>query len=483
MKENDILAKEHFDFGIHLVSAGDLEHGILAFCKAIELKPEYSQAYNNLGLVFLQKNQLPEAEAFFQRALQLAPEDFHIYHNIGLLLLEKKHYIEAKYYFEQSIQLCPGLAEGYNHLGIAHEELNEDDEAEAAYRKALTLNALYAEAYYNLGNLLKTDKRLAEAEALYKKALTVKSNFQQAQFALSSLYLLQGRFDEGWAKYDEFRIQSFSKKPDSIPCWQGEDLSGQSILLFYEQGFGDTIQFVRYVREVAEQAAKTTVWLQQPLASLFGYVFPQVKIYCNSKAPTDQYDVACAIPSLPRLLKATEENLSGEPYIKPLPQVVKHWQKKLQVKVSSQNQRIGLVWSGNPAHHNDHNRSIPLNLFQELFALPHIAWISLQVGDRAQEAQEFSSNLLDFSAELTDFAQTSGLIHHLDLVISVDSAVAHLAGAMGKRTWLLLPFDPDWRWQQERCDSPWYDSIRLFRQKSKGNWQDVIQKVKNELTI
>lgn len=482
MTKEYVTAKQHFDFGVYLVSTGDLEHSIVAFCKAIELNPEYSEAYNNLGLIFLQKEQLPEAEAFFQRALELEPEDFHIYHNIGLLFLEKKQYTDAKYYFEQSIQLYPDSAEGYNHLGIAFEGLTEEEKAEDAYRKASKLNPSYAEAYYNLGDLLKTKQRLPEAEAFYQEALRLKPNFQQAQFALSSLYLLQGRFEEGWSQYDELRMQSLSKKPEAIPAWQGEDLGGHSILLFYEQGFGDTIQFIRYVKEVAEQGVETTIWIQRPLAALIHHAFPQVKIYCSKTAPVESYDFACSIPSLPKLFKASERNISGKPYLKPSFQWSAQWKSKLREKLSSQEQRIGLVWAGNPKHHNDHNRSIPLNLFQELLALPQITWISLQVGERAQEAQQFSQQLFDFSAELTDFAQTSGLIDNLDLVISVDSAVAHLAGAMGKRTWLLLPFDPDWRWQLDRCNSPWYDSIRLFRQTSKGNWQEVIQKVKDELT-
>lgn len=365
-------------------------------------------------------------------------------------------------------------------------DLGKIDIAENFFYRAIRVQPHYAAPYHNLGVLFTNLNRLEEAETCFCTALTLKPNDVQTEFSLATLYLLQGEYKKGWEKYDASRMVQHRRMQPSIPRWNGEDLQGKKIALYYEQGFGDTLQFVRYAALVAQLAAYTVLWVQVPLQRLLQTSFPALEeihgIENVNTIPPDDFDFSCPMPSLPLLFHTSAQTIpQSVPYITVSPDLIAKWERIVKAAHPHGNYRVGIVWAGNPDHHNDHNRSMELADLADLFTLDRVQWISLQLGAKVRELDAYAGTIYDYHTELTDFAETAGLMTQLDLIITVDTAVAHLAGAMGKRTWVLLPFAPDWRWQLEREDSPWYPSVRLFRQQEPGIWKDVIDKVQLSL--
>lgn len=476
----EITAKEYFDCGNELVRQKKISEAMIAFGHAIKEDSAYAEAYNNLGMLFRMRHELPEAEALLQRAIELEPKDAVSYSNLGLIYLDLYQLEKAELCLREAIRLRPKCAEFYNNLGLVYDEANNIKDAEAAYHEAIELKVTYKEAYYNLGILLKSVQRLYEAEIYLKKAVELSKGRSQALLALATLYLLQGRYKVAWELYDTFRLSKIKKRLGDVRLWQGEDLTGRRILLFYEQGFGDTLQFVRYVNKVSDLAAQVVLWVQPPLKKLFSYSFPSILIYDGDNLPMEQYDFTLPLMSLPKIFHTTEADIPGEvPYLRISEALAQKWRRKT-LAASAGLLKVGLVWAGNPQHANDRNRSMPFELFKEILTVPGIAWFSLQAGKRVKDLQGIAE-VMDYSAELTDFYQTAGLVKNLDLIISVDTAVAHLAGALGKETFILQPYYPDWRWQLDRTDSPWYPTVQLIRQEARGAWPGVIRKVIEEL--
>lgn len=468
--------------GVEFARKGDLRQAERAFRAAIKVNPDYARAHSHLGHILNQVGRTGEAEAYLCESIRLDPGLPDAYNNLGLLLLDANRLEEAEACLRKAISLDPDSAVLYNNLGLVLEDAGDRCEAEKLYRQAIGLKDDYSDAYYNLANFLKREKRLDEAECCYHRALKLQPKFPLARFALSTLYLLRGQFDNGWKSYNELRMMKARDQLDNIPYWRGESLAGRSILLFHEQGLGDTLQFVRYASKVVAAAAKTVLWVQKPLQRLITTSFPGLSVYAGEARPEGSFDFSCPLPDLPMLFDATEKTIPRTaPYLQAATEIADNWQAILRESGDTRLYRVGIVWAGNPKHHNDRNRSIPFSIFSSLFTTDGIGWVSLQVGSQAEAIREKRLNIADFSGKLTDFAETAGLIKNLDLVITVDSSVAHLAGALGKRTWILLPFAPDWRWQLEREDCPWYPSVRLFRQSQPKDWPEVLQRVKKAL--
>lgn len=474
-----MMATMLLNLGVSLANKGDLQQAEAAFCQAIRLNPNYAKAYNNLGLILQKTNRFDKAEACLLRAIELAPDSPDTYNNLSLVFMDTARLDEAEACLRQAIKLNPNVPEIHNNLGLVLVDQNRLQEAETAYRRAIRLKPDYPDAHYNLGNLFKNTKRLDEAEREYRYALKLRPGFDTALFALSTLYLLKGQFEKGWENYNKLRMKKH-RQPD-ICRWRGEDLTGRRILLFHEQGFGDTIQFARYVQKVSELASETVLWVQKPLQRLMASSYTALTVHTGKELPAEPYDFACPLPDLPMIFNSSEKTIPKIiPYIDVSTDISQTWKNTLN-NMCGNGYRIGIVWAGNPKHHNDRNRSIPYAVFRDLFDISNVIWVSLQVGSRAEDLAKTSDKVLDLSQSLSDFAETAGAIANLDLIITVDSAVAHLAGAMGKETWVLLPFAPDWRWQLDRKDSPWYPTMRLFRQNKAGNWQEVLKKVKTAL--
>ena len=432
------------------------------------------------GLNLAHGGKIREAAIYFCQAVKEEPHNPELYQRLGELLVALEEWDHAQACFRQLLALAPEHAEAYNYMGVILKRKEYLAEAEACYREAVELKPDYAEAFHNMGNCLLRQEKYAEAEAAYLKAVELQPDLLKARFSLGIYYLLMGQREKGWKWYDA-RLDWKDSFHMDIPIWQGESLAGRRILLFYEQGFGDMLHCLRYVPKIVRQALEVTVWIQEPLARLLKEMKPAYKV-CTSNRQLDaaQFDFACSIFSLPAKLPSLE---AAVPYLWAAPKNREAWYKKL-ASVAKGRLKVGVVWAGNPEHSNDENRSSSFAEFRRLFAIPGVLWVNLQVGEEQKRFEEISDaeRLFDTAGELTDFAETAGVIANLDLVIAVDTAVAHLAGAMGKPTWLLVPYHPEWRWELKREDCFWYPTMRLFRQTVQGDWQEVLQRVAVALT-
>lgn len=475
-------ATQYIHQGNALAAQGQLDEAIFCFCQAIQLAPACGRAYNNLGVLLRQQQKLQEAESCFLRVLELEPQDTVAYNNLALTYLDMERLADAHYCLMQALELNPDQAETHQHLGLVHEALENFSLAEEAYHQALQIRPHYRDAYFNLGTLLKKQNRNAEASQLLEKALGLAPQEEDTLFALATLRLLEGNYKEGWLLYEQSRRRSLRRLAGKFPLWQGEDLAGRRLLLRFEQGLGDTLQFLRYVPHLQQYASQIGLWLQPSLAPLAASSFPDIPLYTKAPPPTCSYDFICSLLSLPYWLDiCPETDLVTPPYLSPSPDRLEHWGQLLSAKAGNK-RTIGIVWAGNPKHPNDCNRSLSFDHFHSLLTLPNVCWVSLQLGDRVADVEHAPTPIFNPTAELTDWQETAALVYHLDLVITVDTAVAHLAGAMGKTTWLLLPFSPDWRWQVTGSVTPWYPSLHLFRQTSYGSWQEVFTELLHRLS-
>jgi tetratricopeptide (TPR) repeat protein len=354
-------------------------------------------------------------------------------------------------------------------------DLDDGTAAEAHMRQAIALQPNLAEAHASLGFLLTGRGDLAAAVSACQSAIDLQPDFAVAHWNQGIAYLLAGQMAEGWAQY-EWRKRRFPAAFDAPPAgpeWDGSPLAGRTLLVLAEQGFGDTIQLCRYLPPLVAEGAQVVLECAPKLMGLLRCL-PGVTL-TPPRAARPPYDVWADQMSLPRLFGTTLETIpSAHPYLHADAGRSAAWAKRLPAGL-----RIGLVWAGNPAHSNDRRRSIPVAALGPLFAAASGVFVSLQVGPSAAIAPQFG--LADNAAALPDFGETAALIAGLDLVITVDTAVAHLAGALGVPSWVMLPHAPDWRWLLHRDDSPWYPSLRLFRQDRPGDWPGVIARVAKAL--
>jgi Flp pilus assembly protein TadD len=471
------------NYGLELANKGNLKEAAEAILEAIKLKPDFPEAYNNLGMIFISANCVEAAEQSLRLAIKLRPNFSEPYNNLGVILQKSKRLDEAEIYFRRAVELNPNNAEVYKNLGAVLYETNRRDEAVNCFRLAINLNANCIDAHYYLGMVMLQANRLEEAEVYFRQVLALKPDHTKVEFNLGLLYLLDEQYEKGWEKYEARCKMPGTPRPE-VRRWQGEDLTGHKILLYHEQGLGDTIHFFRYAEKVAELAGETIVWVQKPLERLLAACETNFIVRSGDNIPLSEYnfDFACPLLSLPLMFNTSRETIPHKiPYIFPQQNIAAKWSKILDKIDGGELYRIGVVWSGNPKYVNDRNRSIPLDILGTLFTTFEVSWISLQLGRQVEALRGMSCNVADISGELTDFAETAGAIANIDLVITVDTAVAHLSGSMGKDTWLLLPFSPDWRWQLDREDCPWYSTLRLFRQRSAGDWLEVLDKIKVSL--
>jgi tetratricopeptide (TPR) repeat protein len=478
-------ADSYSNLAVALRDQGKLDEAIAAGFRAVDIKPDHAKGYCNLGVALLDRGELDEAIAAFQRAISIKPDYAEAHSNLGIALRDQGKFEEAIAAGRRAIGIKPDYAEGYCNLGVALRDRGQLDEAIAAYHRAIGIKPNLAEAHNNLGVALRDHRRLDEAIASYGKALAIKPDYVDAHFGRGLACLLTGNFADGWREYEwrwETKEQCFQKRGFAQPLWLGkEPLAGRTILLYGEQGLGDTLMAVRYAPRVAETGAKVILEVPASLKSLVTQIRGITQIVPQGE-DLPAFDMHCPLMSLPLAFDTTLRTIPAEvPYLLAPQDRVVYWQHRLG---DDHGTRIGIVWSGNQRHKDDHNRSIPL---QSLAALqfPHVQLVSLQTELRGPD-RELLSQYLDirhFGPELTSFAETAALVSLMDLIISVDTSVAHLAGAMAKPVWILLPFLPDWRWLLDREDSPWYPTARLFRQPAHGDWDSVIARVREEILI
>ena len=450
--------------------------------RALAVRPNSAWAHSNLGLALRALKRPGEAVASFERALALSPGDIDVLNNLSSTLFELKHYADALAASERALAIKPDCAEGFNNRGNALQEIGRLAQALASYDAALAISPDFAEAWHNRGGALQALNRHREAVASYERALALRGDYADAHWNESLARLCLGDFATGFTKY-EWRWRTSDADPARRalpqPLWLGEEaLQGKSILLHAEQGVGDCLQFVRYAPMVAGRGATVVLAVHRELKSLLAGSAEAVFAEGETLPPCD---LRCPLGSLPHAFRTTLATIPADvPYLRADAARTARWKTRL---AASRSLRVGLAWAGNPAHKNDARRSIPFARVAPLLEIPDVQYVSLQkeLREADREALRSTPHVINFAAELVDFAETAAVVANLDLIITVDTALAHLAGAMSKPTWILLPFSPDWRWLLDREDSPWYPTARLFRQSQIDDWPNVIARVAAEL--
>ncbi|TYL82426.1 tetratricopeptide repeat protein [Bradyrhizobium rifense] len=480
LRQRPDFAEAHCNLGavlFDLAAFGECER---CYREALRLNPGFAEAHNNLGGLLIKLRRLDEAEVNLREACKLRPNFPEALNNLGDLLRLRGRPEEAEACCREALRLKPDYVPAQLILGNALREAGRFHEAEPCYRAALDRNPAWPEARNNLGTLLYDLGRVEEAIQSLRTAVSQRPDYADAHFNLGITLLLAGQFDEGWREY-EWRWKQEMKKPHlrgfSQPLWDGGDIGDRVLLLHAEQGLGDTLQFCRFVPAIAA-GRRVVLEVQRPLLPLLTGLpgFERV-VACGDPLPS--FDLHCPLLSLTRVLGTTLDTIPREAsYLRADPQRVAAWRERVG---QLDGMRVGLVWAGNQTMSGDRRRSIPLERFSELADLPGVSFVSLQKGPGASQSPPQGLSLHDWTDDLHDFGETAALIEALDLVISVDTGVAHLAGALGRPVWLLNRFDRCWRWLLNRDDSPWYPSLRQFRQIQPGDWTSVLRNVRAEL--
>jgi Flp pilus assembly protein TadD len=471
-----MTAHEHNAEGVSLARQGRTAEALEAFKTAIALQPNFAEAHYNLGKALKDSGKLPDSADSFRQAVQLAPNSGAAWQNLGNVLQELKQPDQAIDAYRHVLSLEPDNPGAHGMLARLLHQTGQIEAALPHFRALALLVPNNPEPPHALGVALHDLGRLDEAAAAYRAALALEPNHSHASYALGLIHLAQGDFETGWKLYESRRRVSGPRAVRDFPqpTWDGSPLKGQTILLHAEQGLGDSLQFIRYAPLVTARGGRVLLQCPAPLVRLLQNQLTIQQIVPDG-APLPPFNLHCPLLSLPAVFQTTLQSIPATvPYLTPDPADIAHWRSRLDPLTGSR-KKIGLVWSGSPGHRNDTNRSIPPDALSNLANLPNIALISLQRNGPPSET--LKQSLIDFTPALTDLAQTAALIANVDLVISVDTAVAHLAGALAKPTWLLLPYAPDWRWLLDRDDSPWYATLRLFRQPAPGNWTEPLSRI------
>lgn len=463
-----------------------LDEAEAAARRAISISPDFLSAHANLAAIQSSRGQFDAAEQSLRRALQINPRDAGSMSALCGVLKDLGRVAEAIQAGRQAVALLPEDAVAHNNLAAALQADNQLAAAEAEYRKAVELHSGFVEAIDNLGTILYRQGNLRAAMVEWQRALALAPQAPGALWNLALAYIATGDWERGWPLF-ESRLsigpsRMYFREYPGIPQWDGFDLKGKSILLFPEQGYGDVIQFARFIPVLAQRGARVIVHMPAEMVELMKLV-PGVSQVVGPADQMPAFDTYRALMSVPLVLKVTPNSVpTNIPYFQPDESRRTQWKDRLAQY--SEGKRIGIVWSGRPTHRDDARRSIALRELAPLAAIEGIQLISLQKGAAVEQLRSvpFADRIVNLDSELHDFADTAAAIANLDLVIAVDTAVAHLAGALGKPVWLLIASAPDYRWMLEREDSPWYPTMKIFRQKQPGDWTEVIARVSAKLT-
>ena len=478
-------AKAHHNLGVACAQQGRPEEAITYLNRALQLQPAYAEAQFNLGNTLGVVGRREESIAAYRQAVRLRPDYAEALCNLGLTLTEHGHAGEAAVLLRQATRLRPHYIEAHNNLGLALAELGRFEEAIVCYERALALNPRYAAGHANLGSAYKGMCQPEEAAASYEMALRYEPESPSSHWNLSLAWLQMGDFERGWREY-EWRWQrpSTPPRPYRQPKWDGTPLDGRMVLLWCEQGLGDALQFVRYAPLVKERGGRVALECPGLLAPLLR-TLAGVDALVAEGTPLPPFDCHAPLLSLPFLVGTRLDTVPADvPYLSADPAGVEAWRDRL---ASVAGFKVGIAWQGNPHHKWDRWRSVPLTAFAPLAELPGVRLVSLQQGPgseqlRAGKARFPVTELGERWGASSAWADTAAVMASLDLVVTVDTAPAHLAGALGVPVWVPLPTLVDWRWLLDRDDSPWYPTMRLFRQRQLGEWEPVFARMAAELS-
>lgn len=441
----------------------DFAAAVISYQAAIAVRPDAAGFYNNLGVSLNALGRVSEAAESYARAATLNPKSAQIHLNLGNALRTLGRAQESVDALRAAVSLQPGYADARNSLAMSLYLTGDLEGSIAEFEHAASLRPDLASAWSNLANVLRDFGRIDEAHAAYRRAIAIQADHPDAHKNLAILRLLLGDYDNGFLEYEwRWQCDNAQLRQFDRPRWTGQDMAGKTIFVYEEQGFGDVIQFSRYAKVLADRGAKVIFGCRPELTRLTSCCSGVSQVVAAGQ-PMPTFDLHSPLLSLPlfcgtRTLADVPANV---PYFKLRREITQPWKDRV---AGPTRPRVGLCWAGNPQNRNDRYRSIPLEKFVPLTSAGQFEFHSLQLGPAAGDRQRVPElSLISHDLALRDFADTAALIEQLDLVITIDTAVAHLAGAMGKPVWVLLPAAPDWRWLLERTDSPWYPTARLFR--------------------
>ncbi len=517
-------AMPYNNMGLISFNLQNFDEAIKNYKKAIETNPDYYSAYNNLGNAYYKINLIDKAIESYKKAVEKNSNYVDAYINLGNLFYKERNFKETIIYFEKAIELNVNIFEIYNNLGIAYREEKEEDKAIECflkadgvkpnnqetygnlaisyhnkklfrkaiefYKKSLELKPDNYLSYYGLGVTYVSLREIDNAISAYKKALEIKPEYYDCRLNLGIAYLLNQDFENGWKYYeDRFYVVKNSIPEFSQPRWNGENLEGKTIYVVKEQGLGDIIQFIRFLpmlkqrynpKKIIFKTLRTLEYIIQ--SSNFMAEMDMVEIIDQHFPDKNiEFDTYIPLLSLPYVMKINERNISyAQGYLKADAELVNAYKNNF---FNTDKFKLGIFWQGNTANTADGQRSVPLEYFYPIFNLPDIQFYSLQKGFGLEQLEELPQeyNVIDLCHVISDFSDTAAVINNLDLVITIDTAVAHLCGAMGKKAWIVLPEIPEWRWCLDEHSTIWYDSIRLFRAKPAEDRRILFDKMRDEL--
>ena len=500
---NSFIATVYFNQATSLLDRGLYVEAEAYFREVLRLWPDHAGAWNNLGTAVWRQERVEEAETYHRRAKRLKPNDFAILNNLGNVLWEQRRLHEAVRCYRRAIKLRPDSPEALVNLGVTLSDLGKFEESLRCIRESIRIQPEPADSHVNLGMTHARLGNLDEALDCYEEALRRRPDFPEARRNRSYIWLARGDFERGWSEY-EWRLKCLKLRLVRVksPRWTGDDLDGRTILLVSEQGLGDTLHFIRYAPLVKQRGGRVLVACPEPLIRLVARC-PGVDQVVDWMSQLPDSDCHVYLLSLPAILGTTLATVPCEvPYLSVDARTLATWRPVVARALgaisggAADNSesparvfKIGMVWQGNPANTNDRWRSFPLTYFAHLARLPGVRLISLQKRDGTDQLAKLAGRFP--VAELghgdtdgedrRDFLDTAAVISQLDLVIAPETSVAHLAGSLGVRVWVALPFVSDWRWLLDRKDSPWYPTMRLFRQAKPGEWEGVFQEMADAL--
>ncbi len=470
------FAEAQNNLGLVLQDQNQLSGAQRAFEQAIAAKPGYAAAMVNLGNVLAARDEQHKAVDQYLAALAADPQCLDAYNNLGSVLAAMDQLDQAAECYRCVLELQPGNAAALSNYGHVLARREELDAAIASFRQAIAIQPTHAEAHVNLGNALLDQGKPHEAEASYATALRIDPMNTNTHWCRGLALLTAGDLAEGFAEW-RWKPETMTRFP--TPEWRGEDLNGKRIFIHAEQGFGDTIQFARYLAMIAAKGGRIIMEAPTELHRLFADIDGvEDLIVFGQRVP--EFDTHCSMLSLALAFGTTLDTLPvAKSYLNADAEDMRDWERRLD----GSSLKVGLVWAGRPEHKRDRQRSLSLRAMAPLATLDNVSFYALQKGAALDQAESAPAGmrLEVLSPLLGDFGDTAAAIMALDLVITVDTSVAHLAGALGKPVWLLLPFASDWRWLEKRNDSPWYPSMRLFRQDATRRWDSVMAEVTSAL--
>jgi Tfp pilus assembly protein PilF len=457
-------------------TAGRLREAENLYRQILAADPNHAEAMHLLGLIALQCRQPLPAIELMQRSIVLSPNVFYFHNNLAEAFKAAGRFNEAAAAFARSLELQPDEPDTMHSLGAALEKAGDVEGGIRVLQETLRKFPKFAKPHMSLGAVFEHQARYDEALQCFESAIALQPNYPKARAARAGIWLRRGDYPRGWDEYEwRWKVEKFPGRPPrpGPPIWDGSPLAGRSILLFAEQGLGDTIQFIRYAPMVAQRGGRVIVEAPEPLVRLLRTVEGVSEVVTPDQHP--HYDVQLPILSLPRVMRTRVESIPNQvPYLSAPPDVAQKWKHK----ITEPGMKIGLCWAGG---RSQTHRSIPAALIAKMIenlSTPR-RFYSLQKEHFPGESAP--PGVVDLMPNVTDFADTAALIAHMDLIISIDTSVAHLAGAMAKKTWLILARHCDWRWFDDRDDSPWYLTLNLFRQERIGDWEPVVQRIRQEL--